>query len=156
MTHKFPRRGTEVTGRHRRRPDRHAAVLPFALEEAFLQMIEEALATHDIVIVDDLHLVTQVTDNCDYPRAFLLDAALTAIIGDAAALRKKLVFATVEDAPWPIVRRALTCDIGDFGPEDYRAICEGLLAEFQGRLDYAKTHRFTPALTAQQLRNTCN
>ncbi len=136
--------------------DALAAGHSFAIEEAFLRMIEQALATNDVVIVDDLHLVSQVTDNCDYPRAYLLDAALTALIGCAAALKKKLVFATDGYAPWPILRRALTCEIGEFGPEDYRAICEGLLSEDQGRLDYARVHRIAPGLTAQQLRNTCN
>src|SRR2546422_11739697 len=56
---------------------------PMAIEETFLDMIEQALASHDLVIVDDLHLVTNVVDSCDYPRGFLLDAALTSILGEA-------------------------------------------------------------------------
>ena len=132
-----------------------AAGEPFALEEAFLRMIEEALGTHDIVLVDDLHLVTQVAHNCDYPRAYLLDAALTAIIGGAASIGKKLVFATETDAPWPIIRRAFTSEIGDFTPEDYRAICQGAPGEERGGLDFNRIHRFAPALNAQQLRNAC-
>lgn len=71
------------------------------VEEAFLQIIEQSLAAHDIVIVDDLHLVTEMAD---YP--FLLDAALTTLLGEASVLRKKMVFATEGEAPWPIRRRA--------------------------------------------------
>jgi hypothetical protein len=97
---------------------RLAAKPPYALEEAFLQMIEQGLGAYDLVMVDDLHLITQVTQNCDYPRAYLLDAALTAIIGEAASLKKQLVFASNGDAPWPIARRAFAVEIADFDPEN--------------------------------------
>jgi hypothetical protein len=90
---------------------------PFAIEEAFLRMVEQALGEHHLVFVDDVHLLTQLTPNCDYPRAYLLDAALTAMIGDTAPLKKKLVFATEGPAPWPILRRAFCCEIGDFQPD---------------------------------------
>jgi len=126
---------------------------PFALEEAFLQMIEQALSTSDLVLVDDLHLITQVTQNCEYPRAYLLDAALIAITEEASRLGKKLVFASDADPPGPLARRAFSCEIGTFEPEDYRSLCEGADAQTQSRLDYDQIHRFAPALTAHQLRN---
>ena len=129
---------------------------PEAIEEAFLQMVEQGLAHHDIVIVDDLHLVTQVVSSCDYPRALLLDAALTAIMGEAAAFRKKLVFGTDDEAPWPLARRAHTWKVAEFLPDDYACICGSLLGEAGAQLDYARVHRFAPALTAEQLRHTCN
>src|SRR5271165_2446753 len=66
--------------------NRHAV----AIEESFLNMVEVALATHDLVMVDDLHLVTAVVNRWGYPRAHLLDAALTALIGEAGAFGKKL------------------------------------------------------------------
>jgi len=71
------------------------------VEETFLQTMEKSLAGHDIVIVDDLHVVTEMVD---YP--LLLDASLTALLGEASVLRKKMVFATEGQAPWPIRRRA--------------------------------------------------
>jgi len=129
---------------------------PAAIEEAFLQMIEQALGNHEIVIVDDLNLITQIATGCDYPRGFVLDAALTAIMGEAMALKKKLVFSTNVDTPWPLTRRAYCFEIGDFQPEDYASICGGLLSDTKGELDCARIHRFAPALTAQQLRNACN
>src|SRR4029077_5814400 len=55
---------------------------PAAIEEPFLQMIEAALATPDLVFVHDLHLVTSVVESCNYARSFMLDAALTAIMGE--------------------------------------------------------------------------
>src|SRR5690348_1281362 len=133
-----------------------ASRAPAAIEEAFLDMIERALAEHDLVMVDDLHLVTQVVTACDYPRACLLDAALTAMLGDAAALRKRLVFAVDGDAPWPIRRRAYIAKIPEFQAEDYQVLCHTFLGDVIGaRLAYPRLHRFAPALSAQQSRNAC-
>ena len=53
---------------------------PNAMEESFLRMIEEAMEQHDLVLVDDLHLVARVLRDSSSPRSFLLDAALTAIL----------------------------------------------------------------------------
>jgi hypothetical protein len=75
-----------------------------AIEEAFLDMLEQAVAHHQLVIVDDLHLVANPPHN--YLRSHLLDAALTGIMGEASAGRKKLVFGVQDEAPWPVSRRA--------------------------------------------------
>ena len=128
---------------------------PEAIEETFLQMIEQALAHHQVVIVDDLHLVTQVVSACDYPRTLLLDAALTALMGEAVALRKKLIFGCEDDVPWPLARRAFAWKLAEFEPEDYGCICQSFLGTTGEPLDFARIHRFAPALTAEQLRHTC-
>ena len=129
---------------------------PSAIEEAFLQMLDRALASHDTVIVDDLHLVTAVVGSCDYGRAFLLDAALTAALADAAIQRKTLIFGVEDDAPWPIQRRAYTWEIPAFTAEDYRSLCQAHLdAEAAQRLDYARIFRFAPVLNAYQVKNAC-
>src|SRR5579863_484234 len=47
---------------------------PEAIEEAFLAILDRALADADLVIVDDLHLVRAVVDNCNYHRTNLLEA----------------------------------------------------------------------------------
>jgi hypothetical protein len=134
-----------------------AARRPAAIEDAFLDMVEQALAAHHMVIVDDLHLVTNTANNCKYPRAYLLDAALTGIMGEAAAWRKKLVFGVADEAPWPVRRRAYSWEIAGFGVEDFECICRSWLpAEIADRLDYAQIHRIAPALSAQRLKNACN
>jgi hypothetical protein len=63
-----------------------------AREEAFLDSVEQALAVHDLAIIDDLHLVTNMVNHHRSPRAHLFDAALTGIMGQAAGRGKKLVF----------------------------------------------------------------
>jgi ATP-dependent 26S proteasome regulatory subunit len=133
-----------------------AARQPAAIEEAFLDMVEQAIARHEVVIVDDLHLVAETVDECDYPRGRLLDAALTALLGEAAAWRRKLIFGLSGEAPWPVRRRAYSFEVGEFAARDFECICRQLLPrESADRLDYARIHRFAPALSAQQLHNAC-
>ena len=136
--------------------DALAARTPEAIEEAFLAMLDHALADTDLVIVDDLHLVTAIVDSCTYTRSYLLDAALTAVLTEAAARGKRLVFGTAGEEPQPVGRRAHTVEIAEFGPEDYACICQAWLPpEVAASFDYKKVHRFTPALTAYQLKNAC-
>jgi predicted AAA+ superfamily ATPase len=129
---------------------------PEAIEEAFLAMLDRALADADLVIVDDLHLVKAVVEGCNYHRANLLDAALTAVLTDAAARHKKLVFGTDCSVPDPIYRQAYSEEIAEFGPEDYACICHAWLPpELAGGIDYQQVHRFAPALSAYQLKAAC-
>src|SRR4051794_8308415 len=53
---------------------------PFALGESFERMLLGALARPPAVFVDDLHLLTDVTDGCMYPKRRLIDAPLTAAV----------------------------------------------------------------------------
>jgi hypothetical protein len=127
------------------------------VEEAFLNVLEQALAAHGLVIVDDLHLVTNTTNHFMYPRAHLLDAALTGLMGEAVAWRKKLVFGVEDEVPWPVRRRAYQWEIAAFGVEDFECICRSLLpVEIADRLDYERIHRAVPALSAQRLKSACN
>lgn len=127
---------------------------PAAIEEAFRELIEWALASHDLALVDDLHLVTDIVDSCDYPRANMLNAALTAILAGARSRGKKLLFAVNDEMPLPLRRRAYMWKIGSFTPADYETVCRAYLApEVAERLDYLKIHRFAPVLNAHQLRN---
>jgi adenylate kinase family enzyme len=83
------------------------------VEDALLRTIERALDTDNLVIVDDLHMITRIVGSRDYARTYLLDAALTSILAEAAAARKKLVFSLDGNAPWPIRRRACSAEIAD-------------------------------------------
>jgi hypothetical protein len=126
------------------------------IEEAFLVMLDNALVRHDVVVVDDLHLVTNVVESWGYGRTYLLDAALTAALGEASAQHKKLIFATGGDAPWPVRRRAYTWEIGAFGAKDYQCLCGAWLTpEVSETLDYARIYGFATGLNAYQLKNAC-
>ncbi|MCX6629559.1 MAG: hypothetical protein NTW28_18225 [Candidatus Solibacter sp.] len=86
---------------------------PAAIEEAFLRMIEDAVQSHDLVLVDDLNLVTNAIEVGGDGRVHLLDAALTAVLAEARALGRKLIFAVEAEIPWPIRRRAHIVEVGD-------------------------------------------
>jgi transitional endoplasmic reticulum ATPase len=136
----------------RRLGDRH----PLAIEETFLEVMEESLEGNDIVLVDDLHLLADIAQSCNYPRGNLFDAALVTLLSDAAARGKKLVFATGEECPWPIRRRALMWTIAEFTPEDYRCLVLAYLGETAAaRLDFAQIHRFAPKLHGHLLKKSC-
>jgi predicted AAA+ superfamily ATPase len=137
--------------------DQLTAREPAAIEEAFLTMIDWAMLDADLVILDDLHLVTAVVDSCEYTRTNLLDAVLTALLSAATARGKKLVFGTAGEEPASVNRRAYKFEIAEFTPEDYACICQAWLpAEIAAGIDYSQVHRFGPALTAEQLRGACH
>src|SRR5262249_32056779 len=125
---------------------------PNAIEESFLRMIEDSMEQHDLILVDDLHLVPNTVARHAYPRSHLLDAALTAILAEAAVRKKTLVFAVEEEAPFPIQRRASVWEIGEFAAEDYACLLRAY-APSSAAPDVARVHRFAPALSGHQLRN---
>jgi hypothetical protein len=79
---------------------------PAAIEEAFFRMIEDAIQSHNLLLVDDLNLVTGAIVGEGRGRVHLLDAALTAILAEARVLDRRIVFAVETEIPWPIQRRA--------------------------------------------------
>jgi len=76
--------------------DRH----PLALEEAFGRLVMDALKNHDCVVVDDLHMLTDVVGGCsNYPRANLLEVPLKSLATYAAKTGKKLIFGIDHGTP---------------------------------------------------------
>jgi len=130
---------------------------PMALEEALLDLMDQTVRDHEMVIVDDLHMINSVTQSCDYPRGGLINAVLTAVLDDAVGRARKIVFGVrKDDEPLPIARRACLLEIKDFTPLDYESILRAHLGkEVADRFDCEQIHRFAPMLTAWQLRNAC-
>src|SRR5271155_1038238 len=110
---------------------------PFAIEEAWIRLLEANLAKHDLVMLDDMHLIASVTEGYSYPRQHLLNVAITAVL-EHATDNKKFVFAVLEDAPEPVSRRAQTCEIAEFTPADYHSICRNYLGVAADSLDYER------------------
>ena len=130
-----------------------AAHPPQAIEEAFLQMAEEALAQADLVLIDDMHLVTEVTDNFENPRSGLLDAALVALLDESAAIGKHLIFGGGMRIPDGISERGKHIKLSDFKEDDYRHLFRAMLPEQDAeRVDAKQVHHFAPELDAHQIR----
>jgi transitional endoplasmic reticulum ATPase len=125
---------------------------PAAIEEAFLDLIDEHIAEHDLLIVDDLHLIKNVVESCDYVRKNLFDAVLTAAL-ESAALSGKKVLVACDEIPNVLSRRGHAWLIDDFAVEDFAAICSAYLERgVCCRLNFDEIHRFAPSLNAHQLR----
>jgi transitional endoplasmic reticulum ATPase len=128
---------------------------PAALEESFELTVLQALEAHDLVVVDDLHLLSNVTSHHFYPRYGLLDAPLTTLTTFAAEAAKKLVFAGGLEMPRPIKDRCHFARIREFEAADYEALCRCYLGAGAGRLDYRRIYRFARELNAHQLKAAC-
>ena len=128
-----------------------------AIEQVFLEILEDALTLNEVVLVDDLHLITGITHRDSYPLGGLLEAALEALVAGAAAVGKQLVFAVnaFEAAPDPIFRRAEHIQMGELGPEGYEAICAAELGRPAEGISFEELHRFAPALDGHDLLNAC-
>lgn len=130
---------------------------PLSLDETAYRVISDALASHDVVIVDDFHFVSMVSC-CSHanPRPNFLAAALTPLVCDAQDAGKRLVFAA-EGMPIPgLYGRVPLVAIPTFTTDDYSALCAWYLgADKMPSLDVKKVHRFAPNLNARQLRNAC-
>ncbi len=137
--------------------DAHQARHPLALEETFTGLVMDALTSHDRVIVDDLHLLTEVVGGCGaYPRAGLLNVPLSVLATYAAEAGKKLIFGCSDHPPDPVRQRSLDSRIHDFQPDDYRFLCHAFLGDhLAAPIDYAKVHRFAPHLNAHLLHTVC-
>ncbi len=130
---------------------------PAAMEEAFHDVIESCLANHDLVIVDDFHLMRNIFERYDYQRQPLLDVILTAVLDKAEATNKRIILGVEHDGAVPSVdSRAVVWQVGDFTASDYEVICRHRLpSAVSERLDYSRIHRFAPMLNLWQLRNAC-
>lgn len=132
---------------------------PLAIEEAFQALTLGALAEHDTLLIDDLHLLTNVVNACGmsfYPRKGLLLGPLTTLCTYASQSGKKLIFGTAGRASGPVDARCYYHTIREFTVEDYRHLCHRHLERAAAsHLDYAKIHRFAPKLNAHQLVGAC-
>lgn len=134
-------------------------VHPLAMEEAFDQMMREALDSHPLVIMDDLHLLYDVVGGCNlfYPRKEFLNGPLTTLVSHAVEDSKTLVFGIRGEAPHPISSRAYTCRLDRLREEDYAFFCHLFFHARPGfRLDVSRIFRYAPRLNVHQLKNACH
>jgi ATP-dependent 26S proteasome regulatory subunit len=129
---------------------------PAAVEEAFFEAVRRRLDSHNLVLIDDLHLVSNVVNGHHYPRSGLFAGFLNTLLSHAERHGQALVFAFHGDyPPRAISKRAHTVNVSEFCSEDYRHIARAWLHEAADRLDFARIHRFAPSLNAHQLKTTC-
>ena len=131
---------------------------PLAMEETFFQLVRQALAGHDVVLIDDSNLLVNVVCcGSSYPRMNFLVAALTSLGTYARERGKRLVLGTDPSALAASWARGAMVWLEELDATDYEAICHRWLgAARAGGLDYARIYRFARRLTARQLRSACD
>src|SRR5579862_9635468 len=129
---------------------------PLALEETLYRLIFDALRSHQLVIMDDLHLLDLYSAGCHfYPRSGYFNSIMMGLCTYALESGKKLVFSTGNHLAEAAEQRSYSFGIDKFKVEDY----EALVATFRGQpakeLDFEKIFRFAPKLNAHQLKAAC-
>jgi AAA+ superfamily predicted ATPase len=126
---------------------------PLALEETLHQMLVGALREHEVVLVDDLHLLNSVVCcNYTYPKKDFLNAPLEVAAALARDKGRKLVFTMPGGMPQPIAGRAHFQGYKRLAPADFRFFFDLHLGADAVDLDVAKIHRFAPKLNLHQIR----
>jgi transitional endoplasmic reticulum ATPase len=130
---------------------------PLALEETLYDLVMETLKAHDLVVMDDFHLIDLAQGGCHfYPRSGFLNAAAMGLCLHALHAGKKLVFGTSGQVTDAIGQRSYDFGIDKFKPADYAALTRNWLGDGAGdALDFEKIHRFAPNLNAHQLKAAC-
>ena len=129
---------------------------PLATDETVHALIARALASSDVVVFDDLHLLANATTFWQvYPRGgFLLDA-IVALTATAEETGKTLVFGADGRTATTLLARMDRAVIPDLTVDDFRHVIAAWAgAERAASLDVTKIHRFAPKLNARQLRRT--
>ena len=128
---------------------------PLKMEETLESILMDAFSSHELVILDDLHLIYDVICGCGYgsayPRGKYVEAILTSIAGRIIESGKKLILSFEGSIPAPIRSRCYISSIQKFKAADYITICSNILEEKAASLDFQKIHRFAPKLNAHQL-----
>ena len=129
---------------------------PLALEETLYNLVLEALKSHEVVIVDDLHLLDLYSAGCHfYPRSGYLNSVMMALCSHALETDRKLIFSTTGQLADAATQRSYSFGIDRFKVEDYAALAERWLEKNSAKLDFEKIFRFAPKLNAHQLKAAC-
>src|SRR5262245_9294500 len=128
---------------------------PMALEETLYNLVLDALKSHPVVILDDLHLLDLSAGCHFYPRSGYLNSVLMGLCTYALETDRKLIFSTTGHLAEAAAERCYSFGIDRFKVEDYAALTQGWLGNQSAQLDFEKIFRFAPKLNAHQLKAAC-
>jgi len=127
-----------------------------SVERATCELFEQAMASSDVVVIDDLHLITAIVDNYNYTSQNLFDAALASLLRKLPPHQKLLFGTDMDGAPDCVTRAAIRVELDEFNVEDYRHLVASFLgATAASALDLAHIYRYAPALSAAQIHRAC-
>jgi ATP-dependent 26S proteasome regulatory subunit len=126
---------------------------PLHLEEGIAQTFLEPLGLHDVVVMDDLHIIDDVCNNCfDRARPNVLPIALDAILACLIDTDKQLVVGVRHRVPAPLHQRCLYAKIPQLTPQDFHFFFRTWLGQAANDLDFERIHRFVPRLDVHQIK----
>jgi transitional endoplasmic reticulum ATPase len=129
---------------------------PLALEETLYRLVFDALHSHPVVIVDDVHLLDLYSAGCHfYPRSGYFNSIMMGLCTYALESGKKLIFGTKEHLAEAAEQRSYSFGIEKFKVEDYAALVEIFRGAPAKGVDFDKIFRFAPKLNAHQLKAAC-
>ena len=130
---------------------------PLSIEEGLMAVVGGALDEHDVVLVDDWHVMTAALTSCHFnPRSGWVKVPSMTLAQRAEAEGKLLLVASGDQLPGPLNDRAYRFPIGQFEGADYDTLLTAFLdTADRARVDIDKVHRFAPKLSAQQLHSAC-
>jgi ATP-dependent 26S proteasome regulatory subunit len=128
---------------------------PLALEETLYQLLFDALRSHPVLIVDDVHLADLSAAGCHfYPRSGHFNTLMMGLCSYAVEAKNKLIFSTTGHLAEAAEQRSYSFGIERFKVEDYAALVETFCGPSKN-LDFEKLFRFAPKLNAHQLKAAC-
>jgi AAA+ superfamily predicted ATPase len=132
------------------------SVHPLQVETAFLDLMVRELARHDLIFVDDIHLLLRLFQSSGYPRASLGDATFAALAAYVLAAEKQVVFLTDCHMPEALTSHGYSVQIPSFTPGDYEYFGFNFLpVKLASAIDYNHVFRFTRRLNGHNMRRVC-
>ncbi|MCA8910960.1 MAG: ATP-binding protein [Planctomycetes bacterium] len=131
---------------------------PAAVEEAFFEVVMQALEKHDEVYMDDFDVLLRFL-GCGhfYPRKDWLQTPLHAIADYVRRTDKRLLMVSSSDIPEEFQDMGQVVGLRAFAPEDYRSFCTVHLGDAHAsHIDFDRVHRFAPRLNLYHLETACH
>lgn len=127
------------------------------IEEQLLRLLEDALARHDLVVIDDVdHLNALMSATPGYPRFGGFAALLLTVMDQVWDANKRLVLTHTSVSPnapmtgW-IPARVLTTRIGGLEVADFQAVFSSILGAASDQIDVDAVYEHACGLNIQQL-----
>lgn len=128
-------------------------VHPLQVENAFLSLMVREMARHDLLVVDDIHLLLQHFHGQFYPRAGLVEATFATLAAYVLGADKRVVILTDGHLPDALTSRSFSQHIPPFTAGDYEYFGYRFLpVHLASAIDFNHVFRFARQLDGHQMR----
>lgn len=126
---------------------------PLHLEEGIAETFLEPLGQHDVVLIDDLHILADIYHNTPVgARPRMLPIVFEAILACLSGNNKQLIMGLRDKALEPLHQRSHYVKLPQFGPDDFRFLFTAMLGQRVSGLDFERIHGFARRLDVHQMK----